>query len=136
MKQTYQLSHHDAQKIVAVIQTELDAQRKGAAVAVTDSHGELLAFVRTDGCPLASIAISMNKAFTASRERKESFQIGQSAREDNWPLSNYGDPRYIGWGGGAPIFYEGEVVGGVGVSGLPEKEDIVLARKGAAALTS
>ena len=37
----------------------------------------------------------------------------------------------VGWGGGAPILYNGQVVGGVGVSGLPEEEDMALARKGA-----
>ena len=52
-------------KIIAVIQQELDQQGKGAAAAVVDEHGELIAFVRTDGCRLFSITIAINKAFTA-----------------------------------------------------------------------
>jgi glc operon protein GlcG len=90
--------------------------------------------LRTDGCPLGSINIAMNKAFTASRERKESKAVGNSSKEKGWPLTNYGDLRYVGWGGGVPIIIEGECIGAVGVSGLPEEEDMVLSRLGVAAL--
>jgi uncharacterized protein GlcG (DUF336 family) len=33
-----------------------------------------------------------------------------------------------------PLVYQGEVVGGVGVSSLPEEEDMILARMGAAVI--
>jgi glc operon protein GlcG len=132
MYQTYNLSQAEAMKIITAIQKELEKENKGAAIAVSDSHGELIAFLRTQGCPLASINNAINKAFTASRERKESRAVGQSSRDHNTPLTNFGDLRYIGWGGGVPIVYQGQVVGAVGVSGLPEEEDMVLARMGAA----
>jgi glc operon protein GlcG len=118
-------------KIVAAIQAELDKDGRGAAVAVTDEHGELLALVRTDGCPLPSLNNAINKAYTSARERKESKAIGNSSKEKGWPMTNFGDLRYTAWGGGVPIEHEGQVVGAVGVSGLPEEEDIVLARMGA-----
>ncbi|MEP7287739.1 MAG: heme-binding protein [Chloroflexota bacterium] len=130
MYQSNHLSHADALKIVNTIRAELEKSGKGAAIAVTDSHGELMAFLRTDGCPLASIMIAINKAFSAARERKESFAIGQASRTENFPMTNYGDLRYTAWGGGVPIIYQGQVVGGIGVSGLPEEEDMVLARLG------
>ena len=132
MHQSYHLSHTDALKIVTTIQAELEENGLGAAIAVADEHGELIALLRTDGCPLASINNAINKAYTAARERKESRAVGDASREENFPLTNFGDLRYIGWGGGVPIVYEGEVVGAVGVSGLPEQEDMVLARMGAA----
>ena len=56
------------------------------------------------------------------------------ARTDGFPLTNFGDLRYTGWGGGVPLEVEGRVVGAVGVSGLTESEDIELARLGAATL--
>ena len=131
MYKRYHLSHADALRIVDAIRTELEANGKGAAIAVADIHGELLAFLRTDGCPLASILIAMNKAYTAARERKESAAVGKSSREHGWPMTNFGDLRYTAWGGGVPIVYQGKVVGAVAVSGLSEAEDIVLARLGA-----
>lgn len=131
MYQTNNLSHTDAAKIIGAIQAELEKAGKGAAIAVADAHGELLAFLRTDGCPLASINIAINKAFTAARERKESRAVGEASRAENFPMTNFGDLRYVGWGGGVPVLYQGQVVGAVGVSGLPEEEDMVLARIGA-----
>jgi glc operon protein GlcG len=132
MIQRYQLTHRDAQAILSAIQLELEKANLGAAVAVVDSQGELLAFLRTDGCRLPSITIAINKAFTAAREQRPSKAIGQSAREDGWPMTNFGDPRYTGWGGGVPVLFQEQVVGAVGVSGLPEDVDIELAQIGAA----
>lgn len=136
MQQIYALSHTDAMTIIQTIQAELDKEGKGASVAVVDAHGELLAFVRTNGCGLAPIQIAINKAYTAARERAESAEIGRRSREEGFPMTNFGELRYVTWGGGVPLVYQGQVVGGVGVSGLPEQEDIILARKGAATLGS
>ncbi|MBZ0275649.1 MAG: heme-binding protein, partial [Anaerolineae bacterium] len=63
-----------------------------------------------------------------------SRQVGQASRDEDFPMTNFGDLRYTGWGGGVPLIYEGQVVGAVGVSGLPEDQDIELARLGASAL--
>ncbi len=134
MRQITNLSPADALKIIGVIQKELEATNRGAAVAVVDAHGELIAFLRTDGCRLPSINIAINKAFTAARECRETRAIGQSSREEGFPMTNYGDLRYVAWGGGVPVSYQGQVVGAVGVSGLPEEEDMVLARMGASSI--
>ena len=48
----------------------------------------------------------------------------------------YGDPRYIGWGGGVPVVVDGAVVGAVAVSGLSEHEDMELAGIGVAAIVA
>lgn len=131
MYQRYHLSHADALKIVSAIQAELEKEKKGAAIAVTDAQGELLAFLRTDGCKLPSIMIAINKAYTAAREQKESFTIGEASRDQGFPMTNFGDLRYTAWGGGVPIIYQGQVIGAVGISGLPESEDMELARMAA-----
>lgn len=132
MIQQYHLSHRDAQAVITAIQTELEKARLGAAVAVVDSQGELLAFLRTDGCRLPSIQIAINKAYTAAREQKPSKAVGQASRDEGFPMTNFGELRYTGWGGGVPIFYQDQVVGAVGVSGLPEDVDMELAALGAA----
>ena len=133
MHQRYQLSHNDAMKIIAAIQAELDKENKGAAIAVSDAQGELIAFLRTDGCRLPSINIAMNKAYTAAREQDESGVVGGRSRTEGFPMTNYGELRYVSWGGGFPLITDGRVVGAVGVSGLPEAEDMELAQLGIAA---
>ena len=131
MNKAHQLSHVEAAKIVAAIRVELEKQGRGAAVAVVDAHGELLAFLRTDGCPLPSINNAINKAFSAARERVSSRALGEASRKEEFAMTNFGDLRYTSWGGGVPIRYQGAVVGAVGVSGLPEAEDMELAQMGA-----
>jgi len=129
------LGHRDALHILDAIRAELEGNHKSAAIAVVDAHGELLAFFRTDGCRLPSIGIAINKAYTAAREQIESGELGKRSREEGFPMTNFGDLRYVTWGGGVPIEVGGETVGAVGVSGLPEAEDIALARMGAGLIT-
>lgn len=123
-----------AMTIIDAVRGELVRTSQGAAVAVVDSHGELIAFLRTDGCPLPPITIAQNKAFTAARERTATRDLGALSRAEGFPLSYFGDPRFVGWGGGLPIVVDGHVVGGLGVSGLPEDEDVRIAMLGLAAL--
>ena len=131
MYQQQILSHTDAMTIVDAIRAELEKDGLGASIAVADAHGELLAFLRTDGCKLPSLNIAINKAFTAAREGIESYELGQASKNDSFPMTNFGDLRYTAWGGGVPIIVDGQVIGAVGVSGLPEAEDMVFARMGA-----
>ena len=128
------LSHRDAQLVLSAVYAELERNGGGAAVAVVDHHGELVSFIRTDECPLPSINNAVNKAYTAARERKPSRDIGEAARDEQFPITNFGDLRYTGWGGGVPLVVGDEVVGAIGVSGLPEADDIALAELGAAVL--
>lgn len=134
MRTVPEMNHSDAMRVIDAVRAELEKDGRGAAVTVVDSHGELIALLRTDGCPLPSIANAMNKAYTAARERIESGTLGEKSRSEGFPLSYFGDPRYIGWGGGVPLAVDGTVVGAVGVSGLPEADDVELARLGAAVL--
>ena len=136
MRQVSRLGHVDAQKAIQAVQAELARRRKAAVVAVADSHGELISLLRLDGAPLPSTTIAANKAWTAARERKPTFDIGQAARhpKDGFDIAYYGDPRFVGWGGGVPVVVEGQVVGAVAVSGLSQEEDAELATLGVAAI--
>ncbi|TAH50266.1 MAG: heme-binding protein [Chloroflexota bacterium] len=132
MRQLITLSHQDAQRAIEAMQAECDKRGKGGVLVVTDAHGELIALLRMDGAPFSSIQIALNKAYTAARERKPSYELGQKARdpERGFPMTNFGELRYTTWGGGLPIVIEGEVVGAVAISGLPEQEDMEIAELG------
>jgi glc operon protein GlcG len=136
MQKITSLGHIEAQQAIAAIQAEMLKRGRVGVIAVADAHGELIALLRLDGAPLPSIQIAMNKAYTAARERKPSREIGQKSRdpEQGFDIAYYGDPKIVGWGGGLPVVLEGAVVGAVGVSGLPEAEDIDLAQLGLEAL--
>ncbi len=136
MLQNSSLGQAEAQRAMQVMQAELERRGKAAVMAVADPHGELIALLRLDGAPLASIVIASNKAWTAARERKPTYEIGQASRhpQTGFDLRNYGDPRYLGWGGGLPVRIGDAVVGAVAVSGLTEEEDIEVAQMGVDAI--
>lgn len=133
MKTTQTLDYSEAKKMIDLIVEKALQMQKAAVVAVADSHGELIAFARMDGAPISSILIAANKAWTAARERKPTKDIGEKVRhpEKGHDIAYYGDPRFVGWGGGIPLWKDGQVVGAVAVSGLSSSEDIVLASLGA-----
>src|SRR5512139_250616 len=137
MQHQASLGHVEAQRAIEAVKAELLRRQKAAVIAVADAHGELIGLLRLDGAPLPSIVIAANKAWTAARERKPTRELGQAARDpiNGFDMAYYGDPRYIGWGGGAPVIIDGAVVGSVAVSGLPEQEDMDLAQIGVAAIT-
>lgn len=121
-----------AETALQAIKNELERRGKSGVIAVADAHGELVALLRLDGAPLPSTTIAANKAFTSARERKPTREIGQKARDQvkGFDMSYFGDPRYVGWGGGVPVSIGNQVIGAVAVSGLTEAEDEELARLG------
>lgn len=136
MYQATSLGYVEAQKAIEAMVAEITRRGKTAVIAVADPHGELIALVRMDSAPLPSITIAINKAFTAARARKPSREVGQRVRnpEQGYDIAYHGDPRFVGWGGGVPVVIDGEVVGAVAVSGLPEEEDMQVAAIGVQAI--
>jgi len=130
------LTDVEALAAINAVRAQMKADAQAASVAVVDSHGELLAFLRADGAKSGPIQIAINKAYTAARERCPTLQIGRDARDPRrgFDIAYYGDPRVVGWGGGSPVVHNGAVVGAVGVSGLSEEEDLRLAAIGVAAI--
>lgn len=133
MIQITSLGQKEAQAVIEAIKNRAEKEGKACVIAVGDSQGELIALLRMDDAPLSSVLIATNKAWTASRERKPSGEVGRASRDpvNGFDIRNYGDPRYLGWGGGFPVIINSTVVGSVAVSGLPEAEDEVLAKFGA-----
>jgi glc operon protein GlcG len=127
------IGYSEAKQAVDLIVEKAQEMQKAVAVAIADSHGELIAFARMDGVPLPSIMVSMNKAWTAARTGKPTQEIGEKVKhpERGHDIAYYGDPRFVGWGGGIPVRVKGQVVGAVAVSGLSSVEDAALAVLGA-----
>ena len=137
MRTSQTIEYSEAKRIIDLIVERALQMQKAAVIAVADSHGELIAFARMDGAPISSIRIAANKAWTAARERKPTKEIGEKVRhpEKGHDIAYYGDPKFVGWGGGIPLWKNGEVVGAVAVSGLSSNEDISLASLGAELVT-
>jgi len=131
------IDYAEAKRAVDLIVDRALQMQKSVAVAVADAYGELILFARMDGTPIPSIRIAMNKAWTAARARKPTQEIGERVRhpEKGYDISYYGDPKFVGWGGGVPVWKDGEVAGSVAVSGLSSDEDVFLATLGVGVIT-
>ena len=133
MRTLHTIDYSEARRAVDLIVEKALQMQKAIVVAVADAHGDLICFARMDGAPVSSISVAMNKAWTAARERKPTKEIGDKVKhpERGHDIAYYGDPRYVGWGGGIPAWKNGQVIGAVAVSGLSSAEDIALAELGA-----
>jgi len=138
MRTLHTIDYSDAKRAVDLIIEKASQLQKPAVVAVADSHGDLICLARMDGAPVSSIRVATNKAWTAARERKPTKEIGEKVKhpEKGHDIAYYGDPNYVGWGGGIPVWKNGEVVGAVAVSGLSSAEDIALATLGVELISS
>jgi glc operon protein GlcG len=130
------IDYAEAMRAVEAMAAEIARRGKAAVMAVADAHGELIALARMDGARLTSIAIAANKAWTSARSGRTTAEVGAKVRdpEKGFDIGYYGDPRFVGWGGGVPIWKGGRIAGSVAVSGLPESEDMEVAAMGAGAI--
>ncbi|MGA9658490.1 MAG: heme-binding protein [Asticcacaulis sp.] len=129
-----ELGHTEARLAMDACVAALQSRGKAAAVAVGDGHGELVGLLRMDGASLQSATIATNKAFTSSRLRQTSGDLGRAAAAGGWDVYYHGDSRFVGWDGGAPVFYRDQCIGSVAVSGLSGEEDFEIAQIGVAAI--
>jgi glc operon protein GlcG len=132
------LDHQDAWFGIQYALQELKLDDVPFVIAIVDSHGETLALFRHSAAMLSSVNVAANKAYSAARLRRPSAAIGQKARdpEAGFDIAYFGDPRIVGFGGGIPVEYQGQVLGAIGISGLPEAEDIRIATLIAGAISA
>ncbi|WP_121631946.1 GlcG/HbpS family heme-binding protein [Tropicibacter alexandrii] len=98
------------------------------AAAVTDPFGYLVAFGRTDNVAPPIGDFAMDKAYTAGTLRKSTKAFGdRMASSQTLSLGLSTRQRFIAWGGGVAIFEDGACIGGLGVSGAQDHEDIACA---------
>ncbi len=117
----------EALQLIQYSVREVERNSKSVAVAVCGPEGELIAFVIMDGVKPTSSQLARNKAYTAAVSWTETSQLGERMRTKDHPAF-WGDDRITGFGGGIPIIQNNKVIGGLGVSGLPEADDILLAK--------
>lgn len=120
-----QIAPNAAQQIVATAMDYAREKKWEVAVAVVDPAGFLVAFGRTDNVapPIGEFAV--DKAFTAGTLRKSTKDFGERmASSATLSLGLSTRHRFIAWGGGVAIFENDACIGGLGVSGAQEHEDI------------
>lgn len=98
-------------------------------IAVTDESGHLIKFERMDGGKLSSISIAIDKAATGAVARNGTHVYNQlcvpGSPTFGIHITNGGHFSIIG--GGLPVFVDGAIVGGVGLSSGTAEQDRICA---------
>jgi glc operon protein GlcG len=119
---TKRLTYEGARKMIAAAVDQARAANIAISCCVVDAGGQVVALDRMDGAPFHTIHSCSTKAVcSSSTKRKTSAKgaVGQTldvAHALGLTLAA-GASRWTAMEGGVPILFDGECVGGVGVSG-------------------
>jgi uncharacterized protein GlcG (DUF336 family) len=114
-----------ALKAIKAAREKASALKVNMSIAVCDTAGHLKAFVRMDGASLISLQIAQDKAHTAISGGLPTHKWHEYIKDDA-PLIHglVHTPRFIIFGGGYPIMENGQMIGGIGLSGGHYSQDM------------
>jgi glc operon protein GlcG len=119
-----------AKQVMAAAEAEAKKRNWKMNIAVVDTNGELVHFSRMEGAQIASGSISVGKARTSARFRRES-RLFYNAFETGHPYVATLDPTLIASPGGFPLVDGGKLIGAVGCSGGTGDQDAAICKVGA-----
>jgi len=119
-----------AKQVMAAAEAEAKQRNWKMNIAVVDTNGELVQFERMEGAQIASGSISVGKARTAARFRRES-RLFYNAFETGHGYVSTLDPTLVASPGGFPLVEGGKLIGAVGCSGGTGDQDAAVCKAGA-----
>ena len=128
------LNLEGAKKVIAnAVAQAKKLNAPGAAIAVVDEGGNLVAVERLDNTFAAGANISIGKARTAALFKRPTKAFEDIINNGRIAMTSLAD--FTPLQGGVPIVVNGQIVGAIGVSGAASaQQDEDLAMAGAAAL--
>ncbi len=119
-----------ARQVMAAAEAEAKKHNWKMNIAVVDTNGEPVLFERMEGAQIASGAISIGKARTAARFRRES-RVFFNAFESGHGYVSTLDPTLVASPGGFPLVEGGKLIGAIGCSGGTGDQDAATCKVGA-----
>lgn len=119
------LSIDDAYTLIEGARNKANEIGVPMCISIVDESGNPIAFERMDGGKITSTIIAADKAYTAAAARKATHEYNEVCKPGSLA---FGIHTAIGGrlcivGGGLPVFVDGEVVGGIGLSsGTPQQD--------------
>src|SRR5437773_7559767 len=121
--------------IAAAVAYAKKNKARGGVIAVVDEGGNLMALERLDGTFAAGANISIGKARTAVLFKRPTKAFEDIIKNGRTAMVALPDSLFTPLQGGVPIVVDGQIVGGVGVSGASSaQQDEELAIAGAKAM--
>ncbi|MGA7326014.1 MAG: heme-binding protein [Rhodomicrobium sp.] len=122
-----------AQSVIKAAEAEAAKKAWPLNIAVVDSGGNLVAFLRMDGAQLASITIAEHKARAAVKFRRPTklFEDALQLKDVKY-ITTLDD--VIASRGGIPLVEAGKMIGAIGCSGGTGSQDLAVCEVGAAVI--
>jgi uncharacterized protein GlcG (DUF336 family) len=121
-----------AKGIIAAVEARAAEQGKHAVIAVCNAEGNPVAVHVMDGAFLVSYEVAVKKAYTAVAVKMSTMELSALCQPGGTFYGLQALDKVITFGGGIPLYHDGVIVGGLGVSGGTGEEDHDLALYGAA----
>ena len=127
------LTLDDCRKMIAACEAEARRNNWEVVIAILDDGGHLLMLERMDGATPANAEIAVQKGRSAAISRRSTKMWEDRIKDGRLAMLKM---PVLPVQGGIPVMYQGECVGGIGVSGVQSHEDEQIAQAGADALAS
>ncbi|TXK70072.1 heme-binding protein [Paenibacillus sp. N3.4] len=131
MKSVFKLELEEARVMVAAGLQAARESKSLETICIVDDGGYLIALERMNGCRNTSPELAIAKAFTASGHRRSTHLFNQpggpaAVNGEAFGIHAMMPGKFAIFVGGFPIVVNGNVIGGVGVSGGQGEEDIAV----------
>ena len=114
-----------AQQLLRGVRDAASGGGTSVAAAVVERSGRVVAAARMNGTPVCGVPLAIDKAFSAAAMAAPTDAWAQSTAPGgpDWGMSTALAGRMVVYPGGLPVFYNGELLGALGVSGAEGHQD-------------
>jgi uncharacterized protein GlcG (DUF336 family) len=129
MRQTFKLESAEARVMAAAAIAKAAEIKVLETVCIADDGGHPMLIERMDGARITGPQIAWNKAFTAAGHKRSTHLFNKAPAGPALPGNEaFGiqlsfEGRFAVFVGGFPIVVDGEVIGGIGLSGGNGEQD-------------
>ena len=123
-----------AKKVLQAAEAYAVSKQWPVAIAIVDTGGNLVLFAKLDNTQIGSIEVAIGKATTANNFKRPTKAFEDGIAGGGAGLRILALPNTLPLEGGEPIFLDGKIIGGIGVSGMQSGQDAEVVKAGLAAL--
>ena len=123
-----------ARHIAGAAEAEASDNNWAVVIAIIDDGGHLVLLQRMDGTQLASIDFATQKALSSLIYQRPTKAFEDSLLGGRQAVLAL--PGALPVNGGLPLYYGGDLIGAIGISGVTAEQDAQIAAAGVASLKS
>ena len=125
-----------AKKLAAKVEEKAREMGVNAVVAVSDASARPILVECMDDSYIASYDVALNKAYTVVALKMSTITLKALSQpgESLYGIQFTNNGQIVIFGGGDPLIYNSQLIGGLGVSGGTEEQDTALSAYGAKVL--